>query len=403
MPPAPELLPLSPPLAIASDWDVVVVGAGLAGALAAHGLARRGVRVVLVEQRVFPRWKVCGACLSPQALAALEAADLAGLVSGQGGTALGSLELGVAGLVSPIALGSGQVLSRARLDQALVDAAEAAGATVLTGTRAVLGAQAELGAATAGLVPHRQVVLQNGAARRMVSAKVVLIAAGLSHRCLDGEAEITSSIDPLSRVGAGCVLPGDAAGPPPGVLQMAVGWGGYAGLVRVEGGQINVACAFDPPMLRSSGGAAGACQAILTEAGFAAPSGLEAAAWQLTAALSRRSSPLSAHRLLLLGDAAGYVEPFTGEGMGWALTSSLAALPLVLRGLEHWDGAIEADWRRRHHRWVSQRQGFCRALALILRNPRATWGLSRLAATFPSITSSMIGFVQRPSLPCLTD
>jgi len=390
-------MPLALAGTIASDWDVVVVGAGLAGALAAHGLARRGVRVLLVEQRVFPRWKVCGACLSPQALAALEAAGLDGLVVGQGGLALGSLELGVAGLVSRIALGSGQVLSRVRLDQALVNAAEAAGATVLTGTRAVLAA------ATADLAPHRQVVLQNGTARRMVNAKVVLIAAGLTHRCLDGEAEITSSIDPGSRVGAGCVLPGDAAGPPPGVLQMAVGRGGYAGLVRVEGGQINLACAFDPSLLRSSGGAAGACQAIFSEAGFAAPSGLEGAAWQLTAALSRRTSPLAGHRLLLLGDAAGYVEPFTGEGMGWALTSSLAALPLVMRGLEHWDGAIEADWRRRHHRWVSQRQGFCRALALVLRNPRATWGLSRLAATFPSITSSMIGLVQRPSLPCLTD
>ena len=380
----------------ASDWDVVVVGAGLAGSLAAHGLARRGVRVLLVEQRLFPRWKVCGACLSPQALAALGAAGLAGLVADQGGLALGSLELGVAGLVSPIALGSGRVLSRARLDQALVDAAEAVGATVLTGTRAVL-------APAAGHAPHREVVLQNGTARRRVSAKVVLIAAGLTHRCLDGEAQITSSIAPQSRVGAGCVLPAGAAGLPPGVLQMAVGRGGYVGLVRVEGGGINLACAFDPPLLRSSGGASGACQKVLKEAGFAPPPGLDGAAWQLTAALSRRTRPHAGHRLLLLGDAAGYVEPFTGEGMGWALTSALAALPLVLRGLEHWDGAIEADWRRLHHRWVSQRQTFCRALAMVLRNPWATWGVSRLARTFPSITSSMIGLVQRPTLPCLTD
>ena len=380
----------------ASDWDVVVVGAGLAGSLAAHGLARRGVRVLLVEQRLFPRWKVCGACLSPQALAALGAAGLAGLVADQGGLALGSLELGVAGLVSPIALGSGRVLSRARLDQALAEAAEAVGATVLTGTRAVL-------APAAGHAPHREVVLQNGTARRRVSAKVVLIAAGLTHRCLDGEAQITSSIDPKSRVGAGCVLPAGAAGLPPGVLQMAVGRGGYVGLVRVEGGEINLACAFDPPLLRSSGGASGACQKVLKEAGFAPPPGLDGAAWQLTAALSRRTRPLAGHRLLLLGDAAGYVEPFTGEGMGWALTSALVALPLVLRGLEHWDGAIEADWRRLHHRWVSQRQTFCRALAIVLRNPWATWGVSRLVRTFPPITSSMIGLVQRPTLPCLSD
>jgi hypothetical protein len=184
---------------------------------------------------------------------------------------------------------------------------------------------------------------------------------------------------------------------------MAVGRGGYVGLVRVEGGEINLACAFDPPLLRSSGGASGACQKVLKEAGFAPPPGLDGAAWQLTAALSRRTRPLAGHRLLLLGDAAGYVEPFTGEGMGWALTSALAALPLVLRGLEHWDGAIEADWRRLHHRWVSQRQIFCRALAMVLRNPWATWGVSRLARTFPPITSSMIGLVQRPTLPCLSD
>ncbi|PZU98517.1 MAG: hypothetical protein DCF24_10840, partial [Cyanobium sp.] len=224
MPPAPDPLPLQ----IAPCWDVVVVGAGPAGALAAHGLARRGVRVLLVEQRRFPRWKVCGACLSPQALAALEAAGLAELVAQQGGLALRVLQLGVAGLVSPIVMEAGRVLSRARLDQALLEAAVAAGAEVLTGTRAVLGA------AAAGADPDREVVLQTGTDQLRVTARVVLIAAGLSHRCLDSEPEISTSIEPHSRVGAGCVLPGDAAGLLPGVLQMAVGRGGYVGLVRVE-------------------------------------------------------------------------------------------------------------------------------------------------------------------------
>ena len=129
MPPAPEPLLEQ----IATCWDVVVVGAGPAGALAAHGLASRGVRVLLVEQRHFPRWKVCGACLSPQALAVLEAAGLAELVAAEGGIHLQQLQLGIAGLVSPIALGGGRVLSRSRLDLGLLQAAKAAGATVLTG------------------------------------------------------------------------------------------------------------------------------------------------------------------------------------------------------------------------------------------------------------------------------
>ena len=393
MQPTPELGPLH----ISPCWDVVVVGAGPAGALAAHGLASRGVRVLLVEQRLFPRWKVCGACLSPQALAALKTAGLGDLVAAQGGLSLERLQLGVAGRVNPIALGAGRVLSRSRLDQALLEAAVAVGATVMTGTRAVLGA------AATGLEPDREVVLQKGTARWSVRAKVVLIAAGLSHRAIDKEAEISTSIQPHSRMGAGCVLPGEAAELAPGVLQMAVGQGGYVGLVRVESGEINLACAFDRPMLGSVGGAALLCQKILAEAGFATLPGLKESAWQLTAALSRRTIPLAGHRLLLLGDAAGYVEPFTGEGMGWAITSSLAALPLVLRGLEHWDGAIETEWRRLHRRWVAQKQRSCRVLAVVLRHPRISWGLHRLAGSFPSVAGSMIGLLQRPALPCSTD
>ncbi|MDH4405262.1 MAG: FAD-dependent monooxygenase [Cyanobium sp. D14.bin.5] len=393
MQPTPEFGPLH----ISPCWDVVVVGAGPAGALAAHGLASRGVRVLLVEQRLFPRWKVCGACLSPQALAALKTAGLGDLVAAQGGLSLERLQLGVAGRVNPIALGAGRVLSRSRLDQALLEAAVAVGATVMTGTRAVLGA------AATGLEPDREVVLQKGTARWSVRAKVVLIAAGLSHRAIDKEAEISTSIQPHSRIGAGCVLPGEAAELAPGVLQMAVGQGGYVGLVRVESGEINLACAFDRPMLGSVGGAALLCQKILAEAGFATLPGLKESAWQLTAALSRRTIPLAGQRLLLLGDAAGYVEPFTGEGMGWAITSSLAALPLVLRGLEHWDGAIETEWRRLHRRWVAQKQRSCRVLAVVLRHPRISWGLHRLAGSFPSVAGSMIGLLQRPALPCSTD
>ncbi|MCP9905082.1 FAD-dependent monooxygenase [Cyanobium sp. BA5m-21] len=385
------------PLHISPCWDVVVVGAGPAGALAAHGLASRGVRVLLVEQRLFPRWKVCGACLSPQALAALKTAGLGDLVAAQGGLSIEGLQLGVAGRVNPIALGAGRVLSRSRLDQALLEAAVAVGATVMTGTRAVLGA------AATGLEPDREVVLQKGTARWSVSAKVVLIAAGLSHRAIDDEAEISTSIEPHSRIGAGCILPGEAAELAPGVLQMAVGHGGYVGLVQVESGEINLACAFDRPLLGSVGGAALLCQKILAEAGFATLPGLKEAAWQLTAALSRRTIPLAGHRLLLLGDAAGYVEPFTGEGMGWALTSSLAALPLVLRGMEHWDGGIETEWRRLHRRWVTQKQRSCRVLAVVLRHPRISWGLHRLAGSFPSVAGSMIGLLQRPDLPCSTD
>ena len=53
-----------------TTWDGIVIGAGPAGAMAARQLALAGRRVLLVEKKRFPRWKICGACLNGQALAA---------------------------------------------------------------------------------------------------------------------------------------------------------------------------------------------------------------------------------------------------------------------------------------------------------------------------------------------
>jgi flavin-dependent dehydrogenase len=57
---------LAPESAAGRLWDVVVVGAGPAGAMAARELARRGAGVLLVDRAQFPRYKVCGGCLNPR-------------------------------------------------------------------------------------------------------------------------------------------------------------------------------------------------------------------------------------------------------------------------------------------------------------------------------------------------
>src|SRR5512140_3221549 len=60
----------------AEPWDVLIVGAGPAGSMAAGHLARRGYRVLLVDRCKFPRDKTCGDALIPDALHALERASL---------------------------------------------------------------------------------------------------------------------------------------------------------------------------------------------------------------------------------------------------------------------------------------------------------------------------------------
>ena len=385
-------------------WPVVVVGAGPAGALAALGLARQGVPVLLVERRRFPRWKVCGACLSGQALAALAEAGQTPLLDQLGARPLRSVQLGLQGARTELALPEGRVLSRMALDQGLVQAAVAAGATL------VPEVMAQLGPADAGA---RAVQLRRGRESATVQAELVLVAAGLAHRCLQGLPEAGSRIPPGSRIGAGCLLPASHQGPQPpamaaygdGRLHMAIGRHGYVGLVRLEDGALNVAAAFDGAALAAAGGPAAAASQVLREAGFEPLPGLAQADWQRTPALTRRSRPLAGNRYLLLGDAAGYVEPFTGEGMGWALMAALSSTPLALAALNKgWDEQLARDWSRSQAALMARRQRLCQALALVLRRPWSSRLLFDALRRWPSLAEPLLASLHRPALhqPALT-
>lgn len=377
-------------------WDALVVGAGPAGAMAALELARRGVAVLLVEKRQFPRWKVCGCCLNGQAQAVLTAAGQAGLIARQGGVPLQQLRLSHRNRQTVLALPGGQVLSRERLDQALVEAAQAAGAAVRTGITARLGA-------VDGCT--RQVLLQEHGSRRNreVRARVVLVAAGLAQRCIPAAEGGSVRIRPQSRLGAGCLLPGEPNAYRPGVIHMAVAEQGYVGLVQREDGQLNLAAAFDRQALQAPGEAA---RRVLTGAGFPIPAGLEQAHWQCTPALSRRATAVAGPRFLVLGDAAGYVEPFTGEGMAWALAAGAAAAPLALEGLSTWSTALEHRWQRTLRQRVGRRQWTCRALALLLRQPSATALALAISQWQPTLAQALVaqlnqGSAGHPALqPC---
>src|SRR5260221_12460281 len=152
---------------------------------------------------------------------------------------------------------------------------------------------------------------------------------------------------------------------------MAVGRHGYVGLVRVEDGLLNIAAAVAPEFIKGHGHPSRALATIVEEAGFPAIPALAEADCQGTLPLTRRTTPTAARRVLVLGDAAGYVEPFTGEGMAWALSAAVAATPLIDRGLRDWNAEVERDWQRVLRRVVLRRQRWCRLFALALRHPLA--------------------------------
>jgi flavin-dependent dehydrogenase len=213
-----------------------------------------------------------------------------------------------------------------------------------------------------------------------------------------GQPVARSEVAARSRIGAGCVVAGFPDFYRERTIFMAVGRRGYVGLVGVEDGRLNVAAAFEGDFLRGQGRAGRAAAAVLAEAGFPAVAPLDEADWQGTVPLTRRTRPLAAERVFWLGDAAGYVEPFTGEGMGWALTAAHAVAPLALRAIERWDSSLPRSWSALHRDLVGRRQHLCRGLALLLRHPWPARLALGLAARAPGMARLLIDRINAPTL-----
>jgi menaquinone-9 beta-reductase len=366
------------PLPNESRWDVLVVGCGPAGTATAIPLVRRGLRVLLVDQRRFPRDKVCGGCLNLGALRQLADLGLADDLAAAGAVPLQRFALSTDGRQAAVDLEGGRALTRSTLDELLRNRAVREGVQVRTGTRAGLGGLRD---------SAREVVLDDGRERVTVEARIVVVAAGLAgQQFLGGTTE--NVVARRSRVGLGCVLEG-GEGFATGTIHMAVGREGYVGVARGEAGRLMVAAALGPECLRGEG-AADVCRRLLARNGWPLPDAVADEDWRGTIQLTRRRIRPAAERLFFVGDAAGYVEPFTGEGIGWALEGGRQLAPLVERSCRGWDDALGDEWTRTYRRAVGRRQWTCRALATMLRSPRLVRLGTFVARRFPRIVRPVV-------------
>ncbi|QDT41895.1 Putative oxidoreductase [Gimesia alba] len=371
--------------ACSRDWDVVVIGAGPAGTVAARQLALQKRRVLLIERKAFPRYKVCGCCLNQRAISALQEIGLGDLLEESNAVPLNSFEMRFSGRAATIPLPGGLALSRAVFDERLVEAAVDAGAFFLPETTATLQNNAEQD-------QTRQVKLaQQGQPSGTVTAKIVLAADGLGHPSLQHCEAFESTVSQSSRMGVGALLASDNLSDyPTGVIHMAIHQSGYVGLVRVEDGRVNLAAAIDGDFIKQSGSPAAAVLAILKASGFPTFSEISEGSFKGTIPFTRKTIRPVGKRVFVLGDAAGYLEPFTGEGMANAIADAVAVAELVPQGLSEWDQSLEQTWLKKHHEITDGRLYWCRWLAQLLRLPVAVGIGLRLFHLFPAVARPIV-------------
>ncbi|MDA7885711.1 FAD-dependent oxidoreductase [Pirellulales bacterium] len=381
--------------AATTPWDIVVVGAGPAGTAAAARAATKQLRVLFIDRSPLPRPKVCGCCLSPLALA--ELADLSTSTAPQFRVStlpLTGLTIVSQGHRASVPYATGGVLSRISLDTCLAKNAIAANASWLPDTRGV-----------SCTVDHETVTLTvqtSSQSEHTIQTKRLLLAAGL-HNALRIHGNTDShrpsrNRPPNNRIGLGTTLPSTGGPISERHLVMAVGSGGYCGFVRLEDGSIDVAAAVHPSILQQSATPADALARLLTDTFQDVecpidPSLLSHSSLRATPQLTHYTGHVDSQstRILRLGDAVGYVEPFTGEGIGWALLSARLATEALIDSRGNLRPSQEASqqYQQTYRNALNQHHRRCRMVSLALRSPFLVSTAVRAAGRFPTIAGSI--------------
>ena len=320
--------------------DVLVVGAGPAGSVAALVLARAGVRVLMVERDSLPRPKLCGDTLNPGAVRLLQGLGLSGgpldMAERMTGMLVTTPSVAVRGTYP-----SGQValaVPRVEFDHWLAHAAIAAGAHLECGVR-VLGPvwRTEPGrpAAMAGVSLRRN----NGETIRMPA--MLTIAADGRRSVLARAANLSRHPAKPRRWAFGAYAT-DVDGMS-SMGEMHVRAGHYVGLAPIGAGLTNICVVTGrKPVGRTP-------EDVIRRALTADPRlGERTHAWRL-AASPQVLGPLAVDcdaaglpGLLLAGDAAGFVDPMTGDGMHIAMQGGVLAAEAALEALASGDMAVAA-------------------------------------------------------------
>ena len=295
-------------------FDVAVIGGGPAGSVCAACCAASGLSVVLIEREKFPREKVCGDCLNPECWPILRRLGIDQRVRVLPHGALDWVEfINLRDVHLRVDLPRGEnaeiAIKRSALDSILLERAREFGtevreASTLTSIEKSDGAwKLTTGEATAAFGAR---VLVGADGRNSTVARLLGLLPRIAKERVALQAHISLPRDFGNRI----------------VLQLLPG--GYSGQAPVNDTELNLCLVGRPKSIR-------ALQHWATQY-FNLGS---TQTWRTITPLTRSALPPARENVLLVGDAARVVEPFTGEGIFYALRSGElagAAAKEMIRG-----------------------------------------------------------------------
>ncbi len=384
----------------AAPVDVLVAGGGPAGSATATLLAQRGHSVLLVDRARFPRDKACGEYLSPGVVAALERLGAMDLIVASNPAWPRGMKIQTSGTSFLLAYTDGSDgrsalgMPRKTLDNILLNHARRSGVEVWEDSRVL--APLMDGSRMTGLRVRRH----DGESD--LRARFVVVADGL-HSTIARALKLDMPVRWPRRLGLVASFEGVSGLEEYG--QMHVGRGMYCGLAPVGPGKVHAGLVTKlgtKPRGEATADYFDRQIATMPAVLDALGTGTRVSSIRGVGPLARRVRRLAGPGYLLVGDAAGFFDPFTGEGVHRALRGAELAGDAVERALVR-DDRLPAGYEQARRHVFHDKERVCLIVQLFLSSgPTFHYVAGRIAAR-PDVNRLLSGVLgdYEPAGPAL--